>query len=256
MSSWAGSLWGGESLVSANCQYLLAMESSGNLALYGLANEYEDPCLDGAAAGCRRRRRLVDNEWLFGWSTGTELSSNASLAEFRVDSDGILSVWEYPDVSTVDSASGILLWSVSTGVTGDTISRPLTFTLSNVGCLWLGTGWTLCSTYSTDPNGFTVSGSALQTLYPDQGAMVSATTDDTPWWASWWPLVGVVAAACFICALCVFIRKWPASTKRSRPNDHQIYDDLAKPPEGTESQVVANDGAAIEHPFRAMPYIE
>jgi len=35
-----------------------------------------------------------------------------------------------------------------------------------------------------------------------------------------------------------------------------IYDTLPLPVEGTEAQVVANDGAAIEHPFRALPYIE
>lgn len=35
-----------------------------------------------------------------------------------------------------------------------------------------------------------------------------------------------------------------------------IFDTLPLPVEGTEAQVVANDGAAIEHPFRALPYIE
>jgi len=35
-----------------------------------------------------------------------------------------------------------------------------------------------------------------------------------------------------------------------------VFDTLPLPVEGTEAQVVANDGAAIEHPFRAMPYIE
>jgi len=35
-----------------------------------------------------------------------------------------------------------------------------------------------------------------------------------------------------------------------------VFDTLPLPVEGTESQVVASDGAAIEHPFRAMPYVE
>jgi len=35
-----------------------------------------------------------------------------------------------------------------------------------------------------------------------------------------------------------------------------VMDTLPLPVEGTEAQVVANDGAAVEHPFRALDYIE
>merc|ERR550539_2298863 len=35
-----------------------------------------------------------------------------------------------------------------------------------------------------------------------------------------------------------------------------IFDCMPLPVEGTEAQVVANDGAAMTHPFEAMPYME
>ena len=73
------SLWGGESLVSTNCRYLLVMESNGNLAMYGNPGVYEDPCTDGANEGCRRRmrmqmeRRRLQNVWYFGWNSDTAI---------------------------------------------------------------------------------------------------------------------------------------------------------------------------------------
>merc|ERR1711962_1576568 len=52
-------LWGGESMVSANCQYLLTMEMSGNLVLYEVMGS---------------RRRLLQT-LISGWSSGTAVSS-------------------------------------------------------------------------------------------------------------------------------------------------------------------------------------
>jgi len=217
MSSWGDSLWAGESLVSSNCQYLLTMESSGNLVMYGLADEYNDPCLDGAAEGCRRRR-LTDNEWLFGWNTGTELASNRSVAEFTVESDGTLSIWEYPDADELHLASVILIWSVSTGVTQQ-VSRSLLLTLSDEGCLELGGegSWSLCSTYSSNPNGYNVSGSAVDTIYPD--AMNTDDEDSADRWP-WWPVVALLLFLFFLCCICICWRKWHSASKDDDEEDN------------------------------------
>lgn len=216
MSSWGDSLWAGESLVSSNCQYLLTMESSGNLVMYGLADEYNDPCLDGAAEGCRRRR-LTDNEWLFGWNTGTELASNRSVAEFTVESDGTLSIWEYPVADELHLASVILIWSVSTGVTQQ-VSRSLLLTLSDEGCLELGGegSWSLCSTYSSNPNGYNVSGSAVDTIYPD--AMNTDDEDSADRWP-WWPVVALLLFLFFLCCICICWRKWHSASKDDDEED-------------------------------------
>jgi len=160
-------LWGGESLASNDCRFLLTMEQSGDLVLSGTENEHDDPCLDRTNEGCRRRRRLT-NIWYDVWNSNTSHimadQSGESVPKFTINADGTMSIWEFMD-QNASSNSARLLWTQNTNVSGN----DLVLTLNAGGCLSLihneadsvGTEWTFCgsfiwrrtTTLSVDQNG-------------------------------------------------------------------------------------------------------
>ena len=103
-------LWGGESMVSANCQYLLTMEMSGNLVLYEVMGS---------------RRRLLQT-LISGWSSGTAVSGGVpKLTLFKNPFQSGIQIYEmesYDDTND-DPPS---LWSVVTESPGDGITFSLT----------------------------------------------------------------------------------------------------------------------------------
>jgi len=129
-------LWGGESLVSANCDYLMVMEMNGNLAVYAESDN------------ANRRRLLSDGRpvgWYFGWSSGTSVAnvSGRSIPVFTLDSDGSMSILEYTDGANGDDFE--ILWSYDT----ESNSSAFTFDLAEDGCLEMNTEnetlWEMCS---------------------------------------------------------------------------------------------------------------
>merc|ERR1719464_1640256 len=109
-------LWGGESLVSENCDYLMVMENDGNLAVYA-----ESANSDG--------RRLLSSGrplgWYFGWSSETSIAneSGVSVPAFMVNADGSLSILEYTDGA--DGSDHETLWSTDTGANSTTFTFDL-----------------------------------------------------------------------------------------------------------------------------------
>jgi len=216
--------------VSANCRYLLTMESAGSLAMFGNPNEYQDPCTDGANEGCRRRRRRLQNVWHYGWSSDTVIGDDAgqSVPKFTMDTDGTLSILEY--VSGAESSNALVLWSVSTGISGDDINIEM----SDSGCLTVtggstSTKWELCSTFTSEPGSYTISGSALETL-PQS---TTTTTTDGPgfekeesfgftlfgnevvldWRILFILVVAMLCVMACICAGCTYFRKQRRQSK-------------------------------------------
>lgn len=203
--------------MSANCRYLLTMESGGSLAMFGNPNEYQDPCTDGANEGCRRRRRRLQNVWHYGWSSDTVIGDDAgqSVPKFTMDTDGTLSILEY--VSGVDSPSALVLWSVSTGISGDDIKIEM----SDSGCLTVtggstSTKWELCSTFTSEPGSYTISGSALETL-PQSTLFGNEVVLD--WRILFILVVAMLCVMACICAGCSYFRKQRRQSKgtQNRP---------------------------------------
>merc|ERR1719361_182360 len=136
------SLWGGESLGSENCDYLMGMEMNGNLAVYANHETFEE------------RRRLLTagkpDDWWFGWSSNTSIANESghSVPAFTVSSDGSLSILEYTEGA--DSNLHEALWSLETGV-----NSSFTLDLSAEGCLEVNVDsvsdavWSMCSDFYT-----------------------------------------------------------------------------------------------------------
>lgn len=133
-------LWGGESMVSENCNFLLVMEMNGNLAVYAESENTEG-------------RRLLSSGrpfgWYFGWSSETVIANTTgeSVPVFMVTEDGSLMILEYTDGA--HGSDHEELWSLHTSVN----SSVFTFDLTADGCLEINVdsvsdaAWTMCSEF-------------------------------------------------------------------------------------------------------------
>jgi len=145
-----------------------------------------------------------------------------SVPKFTMDTDGTLSILEY--VSGADSPSALVLWSVSTGISGDDINIEM----SDSGCLTVtggstSTKWELCSTFTSEPGSYTISGSALETLPQSDGPVFEKeeafgfTLFGNEVVLDWRILfILVVAMLCVmacICAGCAYFRKQRRQSK-------------------------------------------
>ncbi len=120
-------LYGGESLVSSNCRYLLTMEQSGNLVLYEVSGS---------------RRRLLQS-LTSGWSTDTAVA--AGEPEFTFFRNGIESGL------VILESDGDALWTVTTASSGD----GLVLSLGDDATLDLADGeatalWTVSGSFGRD----------------------------------------------------------------------------------------------------------
>ena len=115
-------LWGGESMASENCDYLLVMEMNGNLAVYAES-------LDSGG------RRLLSSGrptgWLSGWNSETLIAneSGTSVPVFRITEKGTMYIMEYTDGRY--GSDFVELWSLKV----DVDDNPFTFDLTSDGCL-------------------------------------------------------------------------------------------------------------------------
>merc|ERR1719361_574008 len=98
----------GESMVSANCDYLLTMEDSGNLVLYDVSGT---------------RRRLLQST---GWSSDTAVT-DGTIPVLTFFSDGTqigVAIYELSsETASIESASSI--WSVQADSSGDGLELAL-----------------------------------------------------------------------------------------------------------------------------------
>merc|ERR1719361_1543766 len=143
------SLWGGESLVSENCDYLMVMEMNGNLAIYANHETFTE-----------RRRQLLDvsgamskpDDWWYGWSSNTSIANESGLSvpAFSVHSDGSLSIVEYTEGA--DSNVHEALWTLDMEVGNHS---AFSFDLSASGCMEVNVDsvpdavWSMCSDFYT-----------------------------------------------------------------------------------------------------------
>eukprot|EP01083_Nonionella_stella_P136431 415170_1 len=130
-------LCGGESLVSANCRFLLTMKKNGNLMIFGTFNKTDED---------------ASYEWVVGWSTGTKMYdySGESVPKLMLR-DGRVQVMEYMyhNVPVFEPRS---LWNSSKDIAN---INELTLTLSDTACLTLNGNtvlWKVCATFDAATN--------------------------------------------------------------------------------------------------------
>ena len=157
-------LWGGESLVSVDCEYLLTLNAAGNLDVFKVDD--------------RRRRALQATTSI--WSTGTSISDLAHIPKFTFFMNEIESGLKiYEMKSRVDSeAEATFIWTVEVQPSDGTLS----LTLTSEGILELADeeGTTLW-TAGTSPTGSPTTSSP--TTSPQRSPLRSSTTserDDSP----------------------------------------------------------------------------
>ena len=126
------SLWGGESMASSDCQYLLVMENSGDLVLYQVNDS---------------RRRLLD-DFVIGWSSNTSVSYG--IPRMTLFSNGNTSGFVIYEMESRNDADPISLWSRI--VPSESIDGNVTLSLSDDGALQLsdesGSLWSESGSFS------------------------------------------------------------------------------------------------------------
>ena len=117
-------LWGGESLVSPNCRFMLLMQENGNLVFDAILGVYQDPYAKGGG-------RLGEMKWYNGWSTDTKISNTSSYAVAKLMFEQKkLKVVEY-HYKNVPSIPFIELWSIEVD------AHEVILSVTNDGCLVL-----------------------------------------------------------------------------------------------------------------------
>ena len=114
-------LWGGESLVSNNCRFLLTLERNGNLVLNGLVGRFIDPFGKDAFGRYiydipfeterEKATKLNYDRWYNGWETNTIKANNSaeSVVSLVFRKNG-LAIEEHP-YKNMPGFEPIPLWS-------------------------------------------------------------------------------------------------------------------------------------------------
>jgi len=244
------SLWGGESIASDDCHYLLVMEWNGNLVLYS----------DGSG----RRPNLV-SEWTFEWQSNSSMFnySGESEPEFTIDANsGDLVIFEYffKDKSGLNPMQ---IWSTPT-IADAANGGNFQFTLSDDGCFSVSNSedsdWRMCpddeivdapsSTMATTDGTDVVESDAVNA---DDGGSGKATV------STWYIIGGIVFVVLCGCGYYGY-KRWNASKavihshsnhlaeqQRRRAHDIQMANSSTNRSGVTDPERGSNEEDSIPH---------
>eukprot|EP01084_Bolivina_argentea_P286510 491500_1 len=135
-------LYGGESLVSPNCRFLLTMEQNGNLILRGLVGKYHDP-FEKDEKGDYTNKQIQMTLYV-GWETNTTIENFSGEATSRMMLKGGAIIVEELQYLNVPSYEPIELWKSNK----DTKQNELMLELIDDGCLELYRYYGIRNTYA------------------------------------------------------------------------------------------------------------